>query len=287
MVLDGEVNYVDPRTPEHLRIPKSQLKVVDLPHQAGAAGARMAGIYQGGGQFIAFIDQDDLWVPRKLERQLRTFEADTSADLLHTDVGVVDTRGNILGVESRPRRLAEEKGSLPQETARALFERNYIRLGSVIIRRSSLESVGGFDDTLFGGEDWDFLVRLAASGGVIKHIAEPLTIRRLHGNNTSVAYGEKRFAGKWRAYHRLLESYPPLAQSQHVAYRRLLQRGVKTAILDGEADIASERAWQFVRQEPSRFRSYGYLLLARSGRLGRMLVRGVRGRRLRKLRYRF
>ncbi len=195
---------------------------LDRPHRA--AGARMVGIAHTSGDLIAFLDQDDRWLPDKLARQVACFEGDAAVAAVHTDVEIIDADGAPLagaaeGENARRARIAWGTGS---ELSAVLFQKNSIRLASSAVRRSAFEAIGGFDSSLFGGEDWEFWVRLA-SRFPIAHLPAVLTQRRVHSGNVSRVHSLERSAGKLQALEKMRRDHrhiTPLAAAKRAQLLR-------------------------------------------------------------------
>jgi glycosyltransferase involved in cell wall biosynthesis len=124
----------------------------------GPASARNFGIQQAKGAWIALLDADDAWVPRKLEEQVK---------LIGSGVGLI--HANAVG---RPRPL------LPEITFAQLWRRNCISTSSVLLRRETFLETGGFDEDgeLVGVEDYNLWLRIAAAGWKMRGLSEELFI---------------------------------------------------------------------------------------------------------------
>ena len=122
--------------------------------RSGAAAARNRAIKESRGEFVAFLDADDYWLPGKLEAQMRVFELG-SRDRVFVYCGslIVDDKGDT--IDARPAAGSDLLlGKLVWE--------NVLTTGSLIIKRSALFDVGMFDESLDTlGEDWDLWLRLA------------------------------------------------------------------------------------------------------------------------------
>lgn len=137
-------------TPALLAEYGDRVRVVRQTNQ-GVAAARNAGIAIARGDLIALLDSDDVWMARKLEKQVARFEADPELGLVHCGADFVDTGVSLEGME----------GWVAAEMLR--FDREVIiACGSgVVVPRRVAEELGGFDARMGASEDWDFCYRLA------------------------------------------------------------------------------------------------------------------------------
>ena len=201
-----------------------RITLLRLERAQRPAGARMAGVARTRGEVIAFLDQDDRWLPAKLERQVKRLEADASLGAVHGDVEIIDADGAPVpgAADGENAHRASIAWGAGPALAAALFRKNAIRLACAAVRRSAFEAAGGFDTALFGGEDWEFWVRFAERFP-IAHLPEVLAQRRVHGANVSRAHAAERTRGKLRALEKMARAHPWLAP--HVAGKRRELRG--------------------------------------------------------------
>ena len=137
----------------------SRIRYVPLKHNQGAAHARNVGIQEAAGGYIAFLDSDDEWMPRKLEMQMkRMLNASDEYGLVYCRMGGMRRDG-----KSRymcpP--LECPKEILEGDMFRLLLLQNVIGTPTVLARKVCLEQVGGFKETLQCLEDWEFFLRIA------------------------------------------------------------------------------------------------------------------------------
>ncbi|MBW4647114.1 MAG: glycosyltransferase [Kastovskya adunca ATA6-11-RM4] len=119
------------------------------------SSARNYGLARATGEFIAFLDGDDLWTPDKLETQLAALRRHPEAGAAYSWVRFVDAKGKLL-YQQQP--VIFEGNVYPQ-----MLQKNFLACGSVpLIRRPVIESVGEFNTSLGSSEDWDYWLRIAA-----------------------------------------------------------------------------------------------------------------------------
>lgn len=148
----------DGSTDQTLRIAQSfsdpRIKTFSYKN-GGLPVARNRGIEQATGEFISFIDADDLWTQDKLERQLAALKAEPEVDVAYSWIQSIDEQGHLLH-QYHPVFFA---GNVYAE----ILVNNFIANGSnILARREAILAVEGFDPTLRACEDWDFYIRLAA-----------------------------------------------------------------------------------------------------------------------------
>jgi glycosyltransferase involved in cell wall biosynthesis len=136
----------------------SRVRPIKLP-KSGVNAARNAGIKCSNADFIALLDVDDIWMPRKLELQLKVFrDATDSLGLVYGGAEIIDVEGNkIDGV-------GKHEPVMRGELYQALLQNGNLIKGSasnVMIRRDVFSDVGLFDESLVFGEDWDMWIRIA------------------------------------------------------------------------------------------------------------------------------
>jgi GT2 family glycosyltransferase len=143
------------RTLERLAtVEDPRLKVFSYEN-GGLPVARNRGIARAMGEFITFIDADDLWTPDKLELQLAALQQHPEAGVAYSWTLVMDEKGEGF----YPGKSVSFEGNVYSQ----LLLSNFIASGSnVMLRKEAIASVGEFDPTLRSCEDWDYWLRVAA-----------------------------------------------------------------------------------------------------------------------------
>jgi len=142
----------------------------------GVCAARNRGVEDSMGEFIAFLDADDTWEARKLEKQIAVFNSDPEVGLVHCGMREFDDETG----ETIATHLHGAEGWMADNLL--LWEGPVIvgPGGTIAVRRDTFEAVGGFDTQQKVGEDWDLCYRIARKYKV-GFVPEPLVNYRSHG----------------------------------------------------------------------------------------------------------
>ncbi|MBN1474652.1 MAG: glycosyltransferase [Syntrophaceae bacterium] len=164
----------------------------------GISGARNTGINSSRGDFIALLDQDDLFKPHKIETEVEFLKN-------HSEYCMVYTPEERFGPGEPVRRISKHhigrrsEGDLFVD----LYKRNYITPSSTLIRRNILDVTGLFDESFVVCEEHDLFVRIAYNG-MIGFIDQPLIEYRWHGENTSSKLSRLMSFNELRIYKKYL-----------------------------------------------------------------------------------
>ena len=158
---------------------RPRVRVLWLEHSGLPALATNAAIREARGEYVAFLDSDDLWLPQKLERQVASLRRRAECGWSYTRFMIVDSTGRI--TNPRPAGSYPAKGGWIWESL--LDGETVIAQPSVLVSRALLEEQGAFDEGLRMCYDDDLWFRLAARSEV-DAVDEPLTLIRRHGSHS-------------------------------------------------------------------------------------------------------
>ena len=139
---------------------------------AGTAAARNLGLNAAQGEFVAFLDADDLWHPEKLERQMARFQARPELDYCVAHVQNFWV----------PELIEEEKRFRDHRISKALPG---YTTGTLLVRHVCFDAVGFFDATIRHADDTEWFLRASEHGATMELLSDVLLYRRLHQNNSS------------------------------------------------------------------------------------------------------
>jgi glycosyltransferase involved in cell wall biosynthesis len=147
-----------------------------LSENRGAPFARNFGIRKASNEWIALVDDDDEWLPRKLASQWAIAErAQRPLDLIYTWTRA-EGGADLESYVSESRVQGDGRG--------AILRTNFIMSASVLVRKEALLDAGLFDEELPSCQDWDMWTRLLLNGGTCAVVPEVLTIYHRHGGES-------------------------------------------------------------------------------------------------------
>lgn len=145
---------------------------------AGVSAARNRGINLAQAPYIAFLDSDDLFLPTKLDKQIKLFESDPQLGFVHCSFSKFDDQGKDLGVRDTSRFSGRIYPGLLQEWSVLMA------MPCMLIRTETIKDVGGFDESMAWAEDLDLWRRIAMRYAV-GVVPEALVRVRVHSSSTS------------------------------------------------------------------------------------------------------
>jgi glycosyltransferase involved in cell wall biosynthesis len=210
---------------------RDRIALLRLPH-AGVAATRNAACRHAAGDFVLFLDADDLLLPGKLAALARLAVMEPALDILGTD----------LWFERDGRRVGRFSDANPfpavAEQRRTILERCFV--AQVALRRSRLLELGGFDESLRSGEDWDAVLRLVLDGSRAGFDDAPLAVYRIHAGSLSSSRADT-FRDRATILEKALAN-PSLRPEERLAAQRMLAaQRTRTTLADAQAAVAADR----------------------------------------------
>lgn len=248
--LDWEAIVVDDGSSEDL----SWVSTIDgrirchVQKNQGQAVARNTGLKCASGEYIAFLDQDDLWERTKLQQQTELLDGDPKMVACHTQFELIDSEGKVRGPGY----------GRHQSYAQMLEGCGICGSSSVMVRAKSLKGCGVFNDQDRPAEDMDLWLRLARVGE-FGFIGQTLVQYRVHGNNQSFRY-RQTFSAISRIQRRQI-ALAPEQRTYALSGLRNYRRDAAGKAFDQMRTALRKRSWReaaghgsfILRHEPALF----------------------------------
>jgi len=232
-------------------------RIVYLKHaeSRGGSAARNTGIARASGDFIAFLDDDDTWLPYKLARQMERFRENPRIGAVYTGLLFVEWEtGRIVNV-----RIPRKRGYLFDD----LMVSNVVGTPStVVVRREFFHRVGLFDETIRALEDLDMWRRMGRIC-YFDYVREPLMRYGLHGHaRVTVDYGKMV-----RGFESQLEKFADEFAKRDKA-RSVCHYWIGLYCIRDDTKRARQALWKAVTAYPLRPNPYPWLALTYCGEVG-------------------
>ncbi len=249
----------------------SRIRAIAQKNQ-GVSIARNTGINMAQGEFIAFIDADDLWLPNKLAMHVQHLSANPNLGLSFARVEFMSFDGKSTGKYSNPR--------LVNITAKDLYEENAaVTPSNAVIRLEALQQVGGFDGELSGAADAELFLRVKCHGWQVEGINEVLVLYRTSlGGMSSQLY---KMEEDWNCLSQKVQAYAPelielhykQAKAMLLRYlaRRTLRLELSSKLGISFMNRALQSEWTLIFREPRR------TILTATAVYGKFLISSTRG----------
>jgi glycosyltransferase involved in cell wall biosynthesis len=237
----------------------ARLRYLKNDTNKGAPASRNRGIREARGRYVALLDDDDEWLPEKLEKQLRLFDSALGrVGLIYSGFYYVSGKSG----ENISTFQPIHKGSVYPELLKGCI------LGSPtpLIKKECFEQAGGFDESLPGCQDWDMWLRIAKVCD-FDFISEPLARHYVHGMQISA-----NLAAKIKARTLLLQKhYGDIRKEPGILYTQLKGLAI-LYFLNGESRRGRRLLSQAVRNYPAQVTGYIHLLLSFVPQLHRRIL---------------
>ena len=264
---DAEIIVVDDASTDETHavcLSMSGITYLRLEINQGLSAARNAGIRASTTEYVAFLDDDDLRLPHKLDLQLQALESKPAAAFCYGACLLAEAQRDLPTGEVFPEKCLS--GDIFWE----LLETNFIPMPTVVARKTALLEIGLFDKNLPAIEDWDMWLRLSERSPVVA-IDEPVAVyRRANGNSGQMSQNSARlFQIQLRVQQKAfgLPRASAASRRKRVSVRRkLIARAHRTMLSDASAALGNgdrQIARQKIRDAFS-FRPFRTMLNGRS-----------------------
>ena len=207
----------------------SDIKYLRVDRNQRVAGARNIGLIASSGDYITFLDDDDVRLPNSLDEQIAVLEQNPQAAFVYGQAITETSSG-------------EPGTTYPVDCPRGdifwqLLTRNFIPCGSVVFRRSVVSAIGLLDDAIPGIDDWDFWVRIAELFPVVALEAPTIIWRQSSPSSTQGSSDTVEIiATSSRHFRRVFRNLPRFAGSSRQDQQR--------AWRDFSGNVAEHLAWK-------------------------------------------
>ena len=243
------------RTLEILKAVNDERLKVYSYQNGGLPTARNRGIARAEGQYISFIDADDLWTEDKLEKQLAALQANPQAGVAYSWIIIMLEARNTEEVTTY---VPGKKVYFKDNVLSPLLLDNFVGNGSnILVKKDIIDSVGEFDPSLKSCEDWDYYLRLAAKSHFALVPEHQVIYRKAPGSMTSKV-DVMETAGE-RVIDKIYQIVPQTLQQQKsksiarfsiFCGKIFLDRNNRT-ISDLDVREAGKRLWKAISLDPS------------------------------------
>jgi glycosyltransferase involved in cell wall biosynthesis len=224
---------------------------------AGGNVSRNRGINHAVGEFISFLDADDIWTPDKLATQLQALKENPTTKVAYSWTDYIDENGKFVSSGTHI--------SLNGNVYEQLLVKNFLENGSnPLICKDALLAVGGFDESLVAGQDWDMWLRLARE---FNFVAVPYVqiLYRISANSLSCNLARQEKACLQvlnKAYTTSPESLQYLkAYSFANLYKYLTWKALQNPLNRQKGLAGALFLWKYVKNDSLRLKSINLTLI--------------------------
>lgn len=232
----GEKSRVDELVTKFIRV-----RVIHHPISKGGNAARNSGILHSNGEYIAFLDDDDIWLPEKLALHLKEHEQNPAAGLVFSNCLYIYNNKNIADHVYSPK--------IPSDVIKAMGNAQFCPATSSIvsIKRECVEKCGLFDENLASFQDWDYWFRIAHLFK-FEHIPIVLAHYRQHlGDRTSYNENKRR-----KGLNQICEKWAGEINVKEFSgnfIRGIYYKNSKNALMAGKKFSAFKKSLQLFNKE--------------------------------------
>lgn len=235
---------------------QTDIRTIFNERNLGTYASLNVGLEHASGEFLAILNDDDVWKADKLERQIRLMDENPRVGLVHSGGFFIDGEGTPM--EGNPLGFKFPTFGTGDLLLALVYE-NKIIASAALVRRECFDRVGHFDRTYFGSGDWQMWYRIAEEY-LVGMVQEPCTLYRVHGANAShkleKIWQDDQRLREWMLdrVDRLENRFSPAEVRQAVAFNWAALGTVRA--LNGYPAQAREAFKRSIASNPLRIKSY-------------------------------
>jgi glycosyltransferase involved in cell wall biosynthesis len=180
------------------RINDKRIRILELPHCGNIAQLRNTGVMNASGEWLAFLDSDDVWLPHKLEIQIQALSIHNKL-WSYGKFEMIDEHG-----ETLPFKYGHFRPYSGWIIKKLIINEASVAISSLVVQKAVFDKLGGFDTNpgLFCREDYEFILRLSINAEALT-IAELITRVREHSNRSTNTFinGAERTANVFKFFY--------------------------------------------------------------------------------------
>ncbi|MEH1789950.1 MAG: glycosyltransferase [Nostoc sp.] len=233
----------------------SRIKVFSYAN-AGGNVSRNRGLRNAVGEFVSFLDADDLWTPDKLQSQLKALQGNATAKVAYGWTDYIDTNGKFL--------LSGKRINVNGNIYENLLLNNFLENGSnPLIDKKALITLGGFDESLNAAQDWDMWLRLASKFNFVC-VPSVQILYRISANSVSSNLVRQEKACLQVLERAYKERPSTLKNSWDISlgnlYKYLVCKALQKPFNRQKALSSAIFLWKYFFNEPSKLQNINFIL---------------------------
>ena len=240
-----------------------KIKYVYRENSGGASQPKNTGIKTAKGEYIAILDDDDEWLPEKLEKQIAFLKKHPEIDVIGCDYFIKKELSSF-SLNKGTEFLQEYKIPEYKDLFKRMLVTDDMGPGSIMVyRKEVFEKVGLFDDNLKSGQDKEMRIRLAEKGCRFGFVREPLVVYNTgHNNISSKGLDIKTREKDWEY---IFNKYRKYYQADKNLFSNKLRYDGTRYMLLGLIDKARKSFLFSIKKNPFNIKNYLYLILSLFG----------------------
>jgi glycosyltransferase involved in cell wall biosynthesis len=256
---DLEIIIVDDCSQDNLSeiIQPYNIRLITNECNMGIPKTMNAGIKVSTGDYIAFLDQDDIWYPNKLELQLQEFNSSENIGLVECDIALVVQNNKIIGTSK-----INPDATSKHDILKHIYLSTHTS-STMMIKRECFDTMGLLDENRVGWTDFEIAFRIATRYNV-GYVNEILVFKNLHSASSSSKMGDgirdeaKLMYREMCEYHPFLREYLPMKEGA------IISCDVIDHIKNGEYGTAQKVSLESITQYPTLKNKFRLLYLLAS-----------------------